>query len=335
MQCLINVLPTPRSKLYGWPWTNDYSNLEKFMVPLQREYEIHSYPKISIVIPSFNNGPYLEESIRSILLQNYPDLELIIIDGGSSDDSIHIIKKYEPWIDYWVSEPDKGQSNAINKGLEKATGQLFNWHNADDVLMPNCLKVAAEEFIKNKDLSYVFGYLIVIDENSNLVSVNNKHPILNMSGSILSPSTAISNLKAGCQPGCLMNRQLVQDAGGIDENLVYAMDLDITIRINLLKPSYYLNIPQVLFRVHPGSKSSRMDIERANDRLIIARKIFKNKNLPSDIKKIKWHSFYIAHIFAYKNYNKGRKFGKSFWNLINSYYFLILFRIRNRLNQMI
>ena len=97
-----------------------------------------AWPRISIVTPSFNQGQFIEETIRSILLQGYPNLEYIIIDGGSTDESVEIIKKYEPWLTYWVSEKDRGQAHAINKGLERCTGEILAYINSDDYYYPGC-----------------------------------------------------------------------------------------------------------------------------------------------------------------------------------------------------
>ena len=93
-----------------------------------------SWPRISIVTPSFNQGRFIEETIRSVLLQGYPNLEYFVIDGGSTDNSVEVIKKYSPWLTYWVSEPDRGQSDAINRGLKMASGDFATWINSDESL---------------------------------------------------------------------------------------------------------------------------------------------------------------------------------------------------------
>ena len=99
-----------------------------------------NYPRISIVTPSYNQGQFIEQTIRSVLLQNYPNLEYIIIDGGSTDNTVETIEKYEQYITYWVSEPDRGQSHAINKGFARCTGEIMAWLNSDDLYLPSALK---------------------------------------------------------------------------------------------------------------------------------------------------------------------------------------------------
>ena len=118
----------------------------------------NKYPKISIVTPSFNQGQYLEETILSVISQNYPNLEYIIIDGGSTDNSVKIIKNYEKHLAYWVSEPDMGQSDAINKGLSKCTGEFFNWLNSDDCLLPGSLHKLGQT-IKGNDCDIICGFM--------------------------------------------------------------------------------------------------------------------------------------------------------------------------------
>ena len=107
-----------------------------------------SYPKISIVTPSYNQTQFLERTILSVLNQNYPNLEYIIIDGGSTDESVEIIKKYEKYLYYWVSEKDKGQSAAINKGFRKSKGEILAWQNSDDIYFPGVFKYIAKLFDK-------------------------------------------------------------------------------------------------------------------------------------------------------------------------------------------
>ena len=135
-------LPTPPAGKTGWPWT-----VETPPLPPARP-DGSPWPRISIVTPSYNQGQFIEETIRSILLQGYPDLEYIIIDGGSTDQSVEIIKKYEPWLTYWVSEKDRGQAHAINKGFARVSGEIGGYLNSDDFYLPNALSAAAVSFIR-------------------------------------------------------------------------------------------------------------------------------------------------------------------------------------------
>ena len=143
MRCprLAELPPPPEGKT-GWPWT-----VETPRLPPARPDD-SPWPSISIVTPSFNQGTYLEETIRSILLQGYPNLEYIIIDGGSTDESAAIIKKYERWLTYWVSEPDQGQPQAINKGFARVSGEIGGYLNSDDFYLSNALSAAAVSFMR-------------------------------------------------------------------------------------------------------------------------------------------------------------------------------------------
>jgi glycosyltransferase involved in cell wall biosynthesis len=130
MQCpSLQELPPPPPGRSGWPWTVESPRLTA------ARPGGGSWPRISIVTPSLNQASYLEETIRSILLQGYPELEYVVIDGASSDSSLEIIRKYEPWLS-WVSEADRGQSHAINKGFERCSGELLTFQNSDDLYLP-------------------------------------------------------------------------------------------------------------------------------------------------------------------------------------------------------
>lgn len=137
----VNDLPTPPDGKVGWPWKRGETSQHIEKAIRGRP------PSISIVMPSYNQAEYLEGSIRSVLLQEYPDLELIVIDGGSTDGSRAILQKYSPWISYWVSEEDRGQTHALNKGMKRCTGDLFNWVNSDDYLAPNTLWCVAKHMV--------------------------------------------------------------------------------------------------------------------------------------------------------------------------------------------
>jgi len=123
----------------------------------------NNYPRISIVMPSYNQGEFIERSILSILNQNYPNLELIIIDGGSTDNTLEVIKKYEEYLYYFVSERDNGQSHALNKGFAVATGDIFTWQNSDDIYLPNILNIVSEIFKDNQDIKICYGDWYSID----------------------------------------------------------------------------------------------------------------------------------------------------------------------------
>ncbi len=142
-------LPPPPPGKTGWPWTHDGP------VPAPRENV--AYPPISIVTPSYNQGHYLEQTIRSVLLQGYPALQYIVIDGGSTDASVDILRKYHPWLAYWVSEPDAGQTDAINKGFARCTGQVFNWLNSDDYYQPGALLAVGSRFGEDPRTEVVCG----------------------------------------------------------------------------------------------------------------------------------------------------------------------------------
>ena len=157
-------LPIPPHKKSGWPWTEESRQLPDTMP------DGSFWPKISIVTPSYNQGQYLEETIRSVLLQGYPNLEYLIIDGGSTDNSVEIIHKYEPWLHYWISEPDNGQSEAINKGFSKATGDILNFINSDDFLHPRAFEVIAFAYKKGNTTGGYVGGCQRINEEGKFLS---------------------------------------------------------------------------------------------------------------------------------------------------------------------
>jgi len=202
-------------------------------------------PHISIITPSFNQAPYLREAMESILSQDYDDFEYIVIDGGSSDGSAAIIKEYAHRLAYWVSEPDKGQTHAIKKGLQHARGDIIHWINSDDVLLPGALKHVSDVFRKHTVDVYL-GQTIVFGRQPEQLSVT----------PFGSPAQVFNKAKIE-QPSALFRRSVYEQVP-LNQKLHYAMDLDFWMRYLLhsgFGRVYQDNTPLIKFREHGHSKS--------------------------------------------------------------------------------
>lgn len=246
--------PTPPVDKRGWPWTNDLTTGSPVMANGK------TWPKISIVTPSFNQGQFLEETIRSVLMQNYPNLEYIIIDGGSNDDSVKIIKKYEPWISYWVSEKDNGQAHAINKGLKLCTGEIFNWINSDDYLMPNSLRIIAESII---DFDAVAGSVA----NFTPISENIIQPAELVVKKMIAGDTAVIYQ----QPGTWLKTENLKNVGLLNEGFNYSFDWLMTINyLNKHPKVNYTTDTLAKFRLHQDSKTVKYGLEFRREILLIS-----------------------------------------------------------------
>jgi glycosyltransferase involved in cell wall biosynthesis len=162
----IGELPPPPAGKTGWPWTEGRPQVADTMP------DGRPWPRISIVTPSFNQGRFIEATIRSVLLQGYPDLEYVVMDGGSTDGTVETIKRYEPYLSYWVSRPDRGQTDAICQGLEKVSGAWFNWLNADDILLPGALTTLADVARTAGDAEWITGGRLLMSEAGAFVDVD-------------------------------------------------------------------------------------------------------------------------------------------------------------------
>lgn len=182
-------------------------------------------PKISIITPSFNQGKYLERTILSILEQNYDNLEYLIVDGESTDNSIAIIRKYEKHITYWVSEPDRGQSHAINKGIEKSTGEILIWLNSDDYIIPGALEIIAEMYLENPHAGAYVGAGEFVDKKGRVLVKKSPSEI-----TLESLYNWLINFQI-MQPSCYVTREAWNAVGGLNETIHFAMDLDLWLRI--------------------------------------------------------------------------------------------------------
>jgi glycosyltransferase involved in cell wall biosynthesis len=215
-----------------------------------QENEMKNWPKISVVTPSYNQAEFLERTIKSVLDQNYSCLEYIIIDGGSTDGSVDIIKRYANQLAYWVSEKDKGQTNAINKGFSRATGDVVAWLNSDDEYCPGSLETVARTFMSNKSLNFVFGDRLTIDKDGKILRKDRHCRYCFMALIVLGFIFS--------QPACFWKRELFDKYGLLDESKRCCMDYEFFCRIGRGLKAKHVRQFFAKYRSHGESKSSTM-----------------------------------------------------------------------------
>lgn len=229
---------------------NGFLSAARGQAPAESLPDLSPFPLISIVIPSFNHGKYLERAILSVRNQGYPRVELIVIDGGSTDDSLAIIEKYEKDIAYWVSEPDSGQSEALNKGFATASGDIFGWQNSDDIYLPGAFKKVAEAFLRHPDATVCFGNWCSIDAEDRVTDIHySLKPRM--------PHSVYENMDAYNQT-IFWRREVHERFGTFDGRLYQKMDNDMILRFLINEgPSRFLKIDAFLgaFRVHEQQKT--------------------------------------------------------------------------------
>jgi glycosyltransferase involved in cell wall biosynthesis len=210
-----------------------------------------SLPRISIVTPSFNQGQYLEQTIDSVLSQGYANLDFIIMDGGSTDSSVEVIKKYERYLSYWVSEKDNGQSDAINKGLQHATGTVFNWLNSDDYLEPGALHAIADGFAQQPEKKIMCGFTHCFYDGSGATSHTYRMGIRK------TVAETILNVEMN-QPGSFYRMDVLKELGFLNPSLRYVFDGELWFKFLCrygLEAVGYTDALIAHFRLHESSKS--------------------------------------------------------------------------------
>lgn len=205
-------------------------------------------PKISVVTPSFNQGQFLDQTMNSVLGQDYSNVEYIVVDGGSTDNSVEIIKKYADRLAYWVSEKDRGQTHAINKGLEKSTGDVLCYLNSDDQLLPHVLSDVAEYFVAHGDVDCVYGCTIMIDQNGSELLARHEIPF--------DYNILLYGIGYIQQPSTFWRRSVYEAIGPFQEDLQFNMDYEYWIRMasNGFRMEYVDKFLS-LYRLHNKSKS--------------------------------------------------------------------------------
>ena len=236
----LSKLPFPLSQQKkGWPWNKESS------IFCSDSQEI---PKLSVIIPSYQQGIYIEEAIRSVLLQNYPNLELIIMDGGSTDGTVEILEYYKNFISVWISEKDRGQAHAINKGFSLASGELYYWLNSDDYLNLNSVNKVVRLFGEHRKLDIIYGDGLTMNEQSKQLSYT------------FAPWVAERYLRFG---GIILSHSVMWKSKvhcALWEELNCAMDAELWLRLFKNSQSMHCHLPIGILRVHPEQKSSKLDV---------------------------------------------------------------------------
>jgi glycosyltransferase involved in cell wall biosynthesis len=256
---MLDDLPPAPPGRSGWPWTEGSP-------PATTMQHGRPWPRITIVTPSFNQALFLEETIRSVLLQGYPNLEYFIMDGGSTDGSLDILRRYEPWLSYLRVGPDGGQSAAIADALERAQGEILAWMNSDDRYLPGAVARAAIFFAQHPNCIFGNGDVNVVDSDGKLLQR------IYATG----PNRFLTaNLGTHCWPqqGCFWRRSAYQKCGGVNRSLEFCMDRDLFLRLLSVGPGARIPGPPLAdFRVHDSAKSSKLlDVAQREHSLLLSR----------------------------------------------------------------
>jgi glycosyltransferase involved in cell wall biosynthesis len=203
-------------------------------------------PLVSIITPSYNQVEFLENTIKSVLAQDYPLIEYLVVDGGSTDGSVETIQKYGSDLAWWVSEKDEGQASAINKGMARARGEIVAWLNSDDIYLPGAVEQAVEAFQANQDAGMVYGNALTIDS------------IGQPKKELIFPDWGLEDLigfRIICQPAVFMERKLYEQVSGLDQNYHYMLDHHLWIRIAGRKPIKHIPNLWAAARHHESAKN--------------------------------------------------------------------------------
>ena len=231
-----------------------------------------NYPKISVVVPSYNQDRFIEATLLSVINQKYPNLELIVIDGGSSDNSVGIISKYEHLISYWISEPDGGQTDGLIKGFNRATGEIWCWLNSDDLHTSSTLAEVSKYFIDHPQVNAVFGDTVWIDEQGDLLRVQKEIPF----------NRFLWMYTYNYIPGMSMfwRRDLYKKSGGLNPEFDLAMDADLWIRFADVGRIEHVRAIWSQMRFYSQQKNRRLR-DKSNKEDLKIRSRYWNSSTPS------------------------------------------------------
>jgi glycosyltransferase involved in cell wall biosynthesis len=235
-------------------------------------------PRLSVVTPSFNQAQFIEETIQSVLGQGYAELEYIIVDGGSTDGSVDIIKRYRRWLGWWVSEPDRGQAHAINKGLARATGEVVAYINSDDTYLPGAFRRVIDALQARPDVEWVCSPCIAEDERNHTTATLKPRVPGDPARWLFKPSG-----EPYCfpQPGVFVRKRLIERIGPFREDLHYSFDYEYFQRILFagIRP-LELDGATARFRVHAASKTGSNAAGFAVEDMMVADLYFERVSHP-------------------------------------------------------
>jgi glycosyltransferase involved in cell wall biosynthesis len=207
---------------------------------------LSNHPLVSIITPSFNQASYLEQTLRSVLEQDYPRIEYTVIDGASTDGSVEIIKKYVVRLAHWISEKDSGQAEAINKGLVRATGEIIAWLNSDDYYLPGAISAAVKVFEENRDVVMVYGDMLAVDENGQTINTL-KYKQLSLEDLLCFQIIG--------QPSVFFRREVYEVIGGLDTTFHFLLDHQYWIRIAQQGKTLHVDQTWAAARYHAKAKN--------------------------------------------------------------------------------
>ena len=241
---------------------------------------------VSIITPSYNQAPFLEQTIQSVLEQDYPSIEYIVVDGGSTDNSAEIIKKYADRLAYWISERDSGQAEAINKGFSRASGEILGWLNSDDYYLPGTIAAAVRCFEENPDVVLLYGDMLAVDGNGQTFNLL-KYKQLSLEDLLCFQIIG--------QPSVFFRRAALEKAGRLDTTFHFMLDHHLWIRLAQRGP--ILHVPEIwsAARYHPAAKNRARAAEFGREAFRILDWAKKQPGLAEAVSGVKRRALASAH----------------------------------------